>query len=252
MTQTEATELPPIITKHILTVEDEEVLLIGDIAGQYDTLRALLRMAPASAVPISLGDMGDRGPRSKDVFEFFMQKGRRAVYGNHECMMDEFLDFYFNDRNDYLMSPQNWFNNGGLATIRSYGFMGLQELRYSEDLIRAHHFLKTLPYAIRGPGWFASHAPPSHPLLQPRGRTDLLHACWNRGLPDNPSAHPEEYPEEKRFYFGHNSHWGVRHFAGGRDEQMGMCLDSSRSDVLTAIHLPSGKIYQQPYLWEKT
>ena len=44
--------------------------LIGDIQGNYHTLRALLKQMPDEE-PVSVGDMVDRGPRSKEVLEFF-------------------------------------------------------------------------------------------------------------------------------------------------------------------------------------
>ena len=40
--------------------------LIGDIQGNYHTLRALLKQMPDEE-PVSVGDMIDRGPRSKAV-----------------------------------------------------------------------------------------------------------------------------------------------------------------------------------------
>ena len=49
--------------------------LIGDIQGNYHTLRALLKQMPDEE-PVSVGDMIDRGPRSKEVLEFFRLNGK--------------------------------------------------------------------------------------------------------------------------------------------------------------------------------
>ena len=49
--------------------------LIGDIAGNFKTLLALLKKMPDDE-PIGLGDLNDRGPRSREVFDFFMKNGK--------------------------------------------------------------------------------------------------------------------------------------------------------------------------------
>ena len=46
--------------------------LIGDIHGNYQTLLALLKQMPDEE-SVSVGDMIDRGPRSRKVLEFFMK-----------------------------------------------------------------------------------------------------------------------------------------------------------------------------------
>ena len=67
--------------------------LIGDIQGNYHTLRALLKQMPDEE-PVSVGDMVDRGPRSKEVLEFFRLNGK-ALLGNHEHMMLDYFKFIF-------------------------------------------------------------------------------------------------------------------------------------------------------------
>ena len=83
--------------------------LIGDIQGNYHTLRALLKQMPDEE-PVSVGDMVDRGPRSKEVLEFFRLHGK-ALLGNHEHMM---LD-YFKGTEIYM--PHIWLLNSGDATL---------------------------------------------------------------------------------------------------------------------------------------
>ena len=64
------------------------VNIISDIAGNYKTLMALLEKMPQDEEIISVGDMVDRGPRSKEVIEFFMNnENATAIMGNHEHMM---------------------------------------------------------------------------------------------------------------------------------------------------------------------
>ena len=59
--------------------------IIGDIAGNYLTFLALIKKMPDDPI-VSVGDMIDRGPRSKEVLEWFMRHGS-ALLGNHEHLM---------------------------------------------------------------------------------------------------------------------------------------------------------------------
>src|SRR3990167_4499879 len=88
------------------------VNIVGDIAGRYDQLLALLKKMPDDEV-ISIGDMIDRGPKSKEVIEWFMKNGK-AILGNHEHMM---LDFY---RNENYYEHDVWQQNGGSVTLTSF------------------------------------------------------------------------------------------------------------------------------------
>ncbi len=99
---------------------------IGDIHGRADLLEKLLATIKADvrensqAEPqvIFLGDYVDRGMESKKVIDLVLDfdfNGGTKVYlkGNHEAMM---LDFLSNPATGPF-----WFNNGGLATLLSYG-----------------------------------------------------------------------------------------------------------------------------------
>ncbi len=88
--------------------------IIGDIAGNFKTLEALLAKMPAGKV-ISLGDMVDRGPRSKEVLEYVKTNGE-AVLANHEHMM---LDEYLGGRT-MVYGGGVWLNNGGWSTMLSF------------------------------------------------------------------------------------------------------------------------------------
>ena len=84
--------------------------IIGDIAGNYNTLMALLKQMPDEEV-ISVGDMIDRGPHSKQVLEWFMKNGT-AVLGNHEHLL------YTSQTDSYMADI--FLRNGGIATIQSF------------------------------------------------------------------------------------------------------------------------------------
>lgn len=92
--------------------------IIGDIHGQYRTLRALLDVVPLQPndTVVTLGDYIDRGPDSKLVIETLLEwkTGFRLVplRGNHEVMM-------LHARED----PQAWEEWGrtfGSKTLESY------------------------------------------------------------------------------------------------------------------------------------
>lgn len=62
-------------------------LIIGDIHGCYDELMTLLERVALSSDDqiISVGDIGERGPKPREVVEFFMNTpNATAIRGNHE------------------------------------------------------------------------------------------------------------------------------------------------------------------------
>jgi hypothetical protein len=212
--------------------------IIGDIAGRYDELMLLLKKMPDDE-PISIGDMVDRGPNSKAVLDFFMKNGR-AIMGNHEHMM---WDWYTHQRNNELgyYDWGVWQYNGGSATIASFGI---------EDMGEHVKWIRTLPKYIEIDDYLISHAflHPGYQTLEqgcdigahysdlPKADDSLL---WNRSQPID-----REWSVQ---ICGHNSQFGLRQWTSG-DVPYALCLDDSRKKVLTGVHMPSGEIFQQPYL----
>jgi len=102
------------------------IYTIADIHGRADLLRTLLRAIQKDAdhhrdtthLLITLGDYIDRGPDSREVLDLLSHhplKGfsRQFLKGNHEFMLLNFLE-----------DPEQgrlWFQNGGDATLLSYG-----------------------------------------------------------------------------------------------------------------------------------
>ncbi|MGH6719642.1 MAG: metallophosphoesterase family protein [Alphaproteobacteria bacterium] len=106
--------------------DDMRLYAIGDIHGRADLLAQLHARirADAAAHPaarrilVYLGDYVDRGPDSQGVVETILAApldGFAVVglRGNHEDLMLAFLDD--------VAGAANWFFNGGLATLASYG-----------------------------------------------------------------------------------------------------------------------------------
>lgn len=210
--------------------------IIGDIAGNYKTLRALLKKMPDEE-PISVGDMVDRGPRSKEVLEFFMDNGR-AVAGNHEEMM-----LYSVLREEAQPGTMRiWMYNGGGATYKNY-MDGSGDL-----LIPVEHveWLRKLPLYIEEDGLLITHAPrwsdtyPDPNVLIPEeaGKNAFL---WNRHVP------VRRYQDGVNI-FGHNGDKEVKWYQDESGQPYAVCIDTSWAKILTGIHWPTMKIYQQEYI----
>jgi serine/threonine protein phosphatase 1 len=154
--------------------------VIGDIHGCIDELDGLLdTLAPvAGDTVVCLGDYIDRGPASKRVIDRLLRlrrEGPRCVFlkGNHE---DMFLGF-LGERGAY---GESFLDNGGDATLRSYGLQGrFGEIR-GEHLPPEHlEFLRSLELFYKHEGFLCVHAgvDPARPLTAQR-EEDLL---WIRG-----------------------------------------------------------------------
>jgi serine/threonine protein phosphatase 1 len=206
--------------------------IISDIAGNYKTLLALIKQMPDEEV-ISVGDMIDRGPRSKEVVEWFMKNGS-AILGNHEHMMIDYKT------KGHFYDEGIWLWNGGRATMRSYDHF------IPGDVIE---WMKSLPLYKEAEGCLISHSCIEDGLSleeslelginanDPANRRCII---WNR-------YKPKRREQWRLQIFGHNSQWGLRRFSDEQGE-FAICLDACRQRVLTGIHLPSGQIYQQEYI----
>ncbi len=95
------------------------IIAIGDIHGCAEALRALLRAIQPRPMDtlVLLGDYVDRGLHSADVLEILTDLVSHCnlvpLIGNHEIMMVNALK----TKRDL----DNWLENGGMATIHSYG-----------------------------------------------------------------------------------------------------------------------------------
>jgi serine/threonine protein phosphatase 1 len=104
------------------------IYAVGDVHGRLDVLRLLLRDIAADAlatrpverpVLVFLGDYIDRGPDSRGVIEAVLHLARDGAFevaplkGNHEQALLRFLD-------DPSFAA-SWMDNGGGATLISYG-----------------------------------------------------------------------------------------------------------------------------------
>lgn len=115
---------------------NKQAIIIGDVHGCLTTLKNLLNSIPdiQNKHVIFVGDLIDRGPQSAEVIEFVRQNNYDCVLGNHELMMLEENGYPF-----YQSITNNWGDNGGLTTYKSYS--------NNNNLIKEHlEWIKTLPY----------------------------------------------------------------------------------------------------------
>lgn len=228
----------------------DEFIVFGDVAGQYKTLMELIKKAP-DVIPVSVGDMNDRGPQSKEVLEFFMNHGK-AVLGNHEHMM---LD-YIKDTQYYERNIWGGLINGAHTTLESFGIdwtlfsarsMHREQLyEQNKDLIL---WLSALPLYIEHDDYIITHAPinPSVPfeyLLQLGENIYSKHSAksvlWNIGK-------TRRRKDEKFQIHGHLALKDAK-FLNDKNGMYGVNVDSSRGGKLTCMHYPTFKIYEQNYI----
>ena len=58
--------------------------IIGDVHGEFDSLKALKDKLPQNANLVFVGDLVDRGKKSKEVIDFVKDNNYLCVLGNHE------------------------------------------------------------------------------------------------------------------------------------------------------------------------
>jgi serine/threonine protein phosphatase 1 len=169
--------------------EPAAIYAIGDVHGRLDLLQQLETQIVADAASLDgeawlllLGDVIDRGPQSAQVVEHLLAPPpagfeRFCLLGNHEDMLLDFL------AQPDAFAP--WLDNGGIATLRSYGVPDaawherpLDEI-VASFIPQAHvDFFEHLPVVIETPHFFFAHAGirPGRPLAA-QAREDLL---WYR------------------------------------------------------------------------
>ena len=192
--------------------------IIADIAGRFDELQELLKLMPPAEKVILVGDLMDRGPKSKDVIKWAMNTANViTLLGNHELMMIEASE---GDPTDHL-----W--NGGKQTLKSY------RVKHPSEYLKSHiNWMSKLPLYFRDEGLLVSHAPWYGELPTVQSKLDPFHVTWNR-----------EEPEKIEGVFqihGHNSK--MKKYG-----DWGMCIDDCFNNRLCGITWPNKEIFQVNY-----
>ncbi|RWS31683.1 uncharacterized protein B4U80_08692 [Leptotrombidium deliense] len=91
----------------------DEVLVIGDVHGCFDELNQLLTSTHSQSdktLKIFVGDLVNKGPKSKEVLDFLMNEGKNhciSVRGNHdEIVIKCFLDYQKDESS--LLKKNQW------------------------------------------------------------------------------------------------------------------------------------------------
>lgn len=181
--------------------------VIGDIHGEYNTLVKLVEKLPQDAEIIFVGDLVDRGAKSKEVIEFIRKNNHRCVLGNHEELMIDyapvFLKKYPESANSSFM--HTWYNNGGDTTLFSYGILkytkdglvcvenaeGVQQLKDDIEWLKSLPLYIELPHKTNNKPVVISHASCANAWWQHDNpdaqETFKKQALWNRNEPKRDS-----------------------------------------------------------------
>lgn len=204
-----------------------KINIIGDIAGRFDEFQLLLEKMPEADLILSVGDMIDRGPKSKEVLEFFMNTpNTEAIYGNHEDMMVE---------GTKGVQGNMWMRNGGGVTIKQFMEPDGSILIPVEII----EWLEKRPMYFQTDDLFVSHAPITslkNVPADPYGRDHFF--IWNR--------YPPGKPQGKFVINGHNGI--LEEYKWGDGSVYGMCIDNSHRGELVGLHWPTREIFRQEYL----
>lgn len=190
------------------------MILISDIHGCFNTLIQLLKQCPDEEI-IFLGDLVDRGPRSKEVVQFTIDQKIPCTKGNHDFLMSE-------DPNNILLGEpiwKIWANNGGAQTLASY-----------EGIVDPKHiqFLESLPYYIEYENVLLSHTGNG------KYGKDTYEKIWMRELME---------PDVKFRIFGHSTVEKVTIDKISANIDTGCAY--KRYGTLSALQWPSMQVYTQ-------
>ncbi|GAM08065.1 serine/threonine-protein phosphatase [Geobacter sp. OR-1] len=213
--------------------------VIGDIHGCALTLRNLLFKILAvrnSDKIYLLGDLIDRGPRSKEVLDTIIRLQDagyfiRSVRGNHE----EMLLNACSNRSDFSL----WIENGGLATLRSFNVEDACEIP-----LPYRRFLDTLPYYILLDNFVLSHAGINCTASEPFA--DTVSMLWGRDLPAVPDR-----VGNRRIVCGHTVHSLPEIYASLESDRIvldGGCVFKGRGQFgnLVALEMQTLTLHHTP------
>lgn len=107
---------------------------IGDIHGCYDELCELLSLIEQDIKSLDdspkyivfLGDLMDRGPKSKEVIEHLMNF--KPGYATPIFLMGNHEEVFLNVLSGSVGALTSWFEFGGRSCVRSYGVDNLGEI----------------------------------------------------------------------------------------------------------------------------
>ncbi|MCX6163817.1 MAG: metallophosphoesterase [Ignavibacteriae bacterium] len=155
-------------------VSKDYIGVIGDIHGCIKTLQVVYKKLINEAGEIyTVGDLIDRGPSSKSVVQFCIDKNVKFTKGNHEDMLIEAIEHP--NENNILIH----YRNGGIKTAKSYVDKSSIDsyLEYFDEVKSLGHYdyLKHPPLTYDFPKVIISHAG----IIEGGDRETIL---WNKSI----------------------------------------------------------------------
>lgn len=204
-----------------------KTLVIGDIHGCYDELRALLDKVPLTSADqiIHIGDFVDRGPKPYEVLDFFMQTPNASgILGNRDY---KHIRAYDGDAS----------YTGARLVTRGYQFP--DEDAYAHAIM----YLRTLPLSLELDAARLVHAyyEPDVPFAQQRqavllGTRSAEQRLAERGY----SAWYEHYQDDKPLIMGHRAYDFFKH---PRTNVYALDTRCVYGGALTGLLLPDFEVY---------
>lgn len=182
---------------------------IADLHGRFDLLASAVVEIESHSEGhdykvITLGDYIDRGPDSKHIIDYLMIQDDNFIclQGNHEKMMYETITT--------PIEYDWWVDNGGDATLRSYGWEGPPYSQYAYEVVNKAHL-----------EWIEKL-----PLHYETEKQVFVHAGipqWNMNLPpSSKQAHKKKQLEEQMQWMLYNSKetggWKGKHVVHGHHQ----------------------------------
>ena len=237
--------------------------IVGDVHGCLKTLKALVAKLPDWETEgiCFTGDLGDRGPNSKGVYDYIIENGFDAVKGNHDLMLEMAIG---EGREDY---QKTWLSNGGTNTLESYLIKEGTDQQFVKPQIDEKSLREHAGWARRLPLYR------EYKNLTKDGRTlvvshNVVYKQWR--FRDSVLAHEQKYFKEQVLWghqYNHHDnediynvtgHWakrervrsnrGMTKFVGLRIHNFFACVDSGcgyRGGWLTALRFPQMEEYKQ-------
>ena len=221
----------------------EQIYIIGDVHGCFNTLLELIKQFPnkEKSQICFVGDVIDRGLFSCDVVELIMQNDYKMVMGNHERRL---LSNKFEFLNNKVPFDRSWFfGNGGEATYRSYLGQSVEFKQRHVDFLESRPvYLEFKDYKTQngehlvvshsavGNMWelrndkYASEEFKRH-LLSGRGDEMQVSGIFN--------------------IYGHTPVREIKFYKNSADIDTGCVFNEVGYDKLGALEFPSMKIYTQ-------
>lgn len=124
--------------------------VIGDIHGQVEPLKQLLRYWTEGEKLVFLGDYFDRGPYNKEVLELMLLLGyyykEDCIFlrGNHDEMLYQVLSYrqkpiikklLSNEKENYKENLVVWLNNGGVFTLVDFLELNQELIEYDDAAV---------------------------------------------------------------------------------------------------------------------